>query len=163
MQAATVIQSDIARAFSVRADRIFHRRNDQVYAIVGANPQLGLISDVWFDRFDSQEEFRTVLAHIRDQFETGKFRYWLADLRFLTTDFSGSEEWLVREVFPSVVASGLVREAVVLPDAAVKEEGSDVFESASRALREIADGRVRGFTDIALAKRWLLDGQLPAD
>ena len=158
---AAVIQDDVVSAFSVRSDRVFHRRNDQVYAIVGGNRTTGLISDVWFDRFDTQEEFRAVIRHIRNRFESGAFRYWLADLRFLASDFSGSEDWLVREVMPAIFEAGLEREAVVLPDAALKVEGADAYASGARALRDIADGRVRGFTDIGLAKRWLMQGELP--
>jgi hypothetical protein len=157
----TAIQNDVAQAFSVRPDRVFHRKNAQVYAIVGTNPEEGLISDVWFDRYDDPEEFRAVLGHIRTRFEGGGYRYWLADLRFLSTDFSNSEDWLVKELMPAVIGAGLVREAVVLSPGAIESEGADVTATASRALRDIADGRVRGFTDIAVAKRWLFDGALP--
>ncbi|MEO1137375.1 MAG: hypothetical protein AAFW68_12350, partial [Pseudomonadota bacterium] len=38
--AVTAIQNDIARAFSVRPEKLFHRRNGQVYAIVGHNREL---------------------------------------------------------------------------------------------------------------------------
>ncbi|GJL90890.1 hypothetical protein [Hyphococcus sp.] len=161
MAATAVIQNDIASTFSVRATRVFHRRNNQVYAIVGDNPASGLITDVWFDRFDSQDEFRAVLTHVRDKFQAGGYRYWLADLRFLASSFSESEDWLIREIMPAMFEAGLKREAVVLPDTAIKIEGADAFATGARALREIADGRVRGFTDITLAKRWLLDGVLP--
>ncbi len=161
MSQSAAIQQDVQEAFAVRSDRLFYRANGQVYAIVGVNPAKSLVSDVWFDRFDDQTEFKAVLNHIREQFETGRYRYWLADLRFLNTDFSGSENWLVKELMPAVIDAGLEREAVVLPPTAVMSEGADAFETASRALRDIADGRVRGFTDIALAKRWLFEGDLP--
>ena len=62
---------------------------------------------------------------------------------------------------PRVIRAGLAREAVVLPSSAVEAEGEDVYKTASQALQDIADGRVRGFTDIALAKRWLFKGDLP--
>lgn len=161
--APTAIQDDVALAFSVKASRLFHRKNHQVYAIVGLNPDLKVVSDVWFDRFDSGSEFRDVLVHILDHIRNGGYRYWLADLRFITSDFSDSEEWIVNTLMPAAFEAGLEREAVVLPDAAVSREGEDAFETASRALREIADGRVRGFTDINLAKKWLLDGDLPGE
>ncbi|WP_425410506.1 hypothetical protein [Hyphococcus sp.] len=157
------IQPDVTRAFSIDAQRTFFRANDQVYAIVGVNRDLNLVSDVWFDRFDTQDEFRAVIDYICDLFRTGAFRYWLADLRFLRSSFDASEAWLVNDVMPAVIEAGLEREAVVLPDAAVDREGEDAYASGSRALREIADGRVRGFTDVALARRWLLDGALPED
>lgn len=159
--AVTAIQNDIAHAFSVRPEKLFHRRNAQVYAIVGYNRAMELVSDVWFDQFDSQAEFRAVLAYICELFRNGGFRFWLADLRFLSTDFSASEEWLVKEVMPAMFSAGLAREAVVLPPEGVKAEGEDIFATASHALSEISDGRVRGFTDIGLAKRWLLHGELP--
>jgi hypothetical protein len=162
-QAAQIrIQDDVIRAFSVKPERMFYRKNDQVYAIVGMNPALMVISDIWFDTFDTQEEFRAVLQHICDKFRSGAFRYWLADLRFLRSGFAESEDWLVKTLMPEVIKAGLVREAVVLPDAAIHKEGEDAYTAASRSLREVADGRVRGFTDINLAKKWLLDGDLPA-
>lgn len=161
MSQSATIQNDVIRAFSVRSERIFHRKNNQIYAIIGVNAEKGLVSDVWFDHFDSQAEFQTVLDYIAELFETGRYRYWLADLRFLASDFSASENWLVKELAPRVIRAGLVREAVVLPKSVVETEGEDVYKTASRALREIADGRVRGFTNIALAKAWLFDGMLP--
>ena len=159
--ASAAIQDDISRAFSVKSDRIFQRANDQVYAIVGANRALQIVSDVWFDRFDDQREFQDVLKHILSLFREGHYRFWLADLRYLTADFAASEDWLVNSLMPAVIDAGPEREAVVLPDAAVRQEGQDAYLTASRALRDIADGRVRGFTNIALAKRWLLHGELP--
>ncbi len=161
-QAAPVaIQDDIRRAFSVKTDRVFHRKNDQVYAIVGVNRELGVVSDVWFDRFDSAEEFRRVLVHVLSHIRDSGCNYWLADLRFLTADFADSEHWLTTVFMPEAFREGLQREAVVLPDAAVQVEGEDAYGTASRALSDIADGRVCGFTDIALAKKWLLEGTAP--
>lgn len=159
--APAAIQPDIAQAFSVKAERLFHRRNAQVYAIVGTNPDLQVVSDVWFDQFDNQDEFRSVLSYICDLFRTGRYRFWLADLRFLASDFAPSEHWLVTTLMPAVIDAGLEREAVVLPDTTVREEGQDVYATASHALQVLSDGRVRGFTDIALARRWLLHGELP--
>ncbi len=156
-----VIQPDIVEAFSMKARRSFFRKNQQVYAIVGANSELSLLLDVWFDRFDTQEEFRSVLSHILKLFREGGYRFWLADLRFLASDFAASEEWLVKTLMPAIYDAGLEREAVVLPANAVMTEGEDPFETTSQALHTLSDGRVRGFSDINLAKRWLLDGLLP--
>ena len=161
MSDTAAIQQDVARAFSVRSDQLFYRRNTQIYAIVGSSPADGVISDVWFDRFDSPEDFRAVLNYVASLFEKGGYRYWLADLRFLASDFSASEGWLVNELMPRVFAAGLEREAVVLPEEALATEGADVYATASRALRDIANGRVRGFSNIAMAKHWLIDGDLP--
>ncbi len=161
MSQSAIIQKDVARAFSLRSKKLFYRANDQIYAIVGDNPDDGLISDVWFNHFDSQANFKAVLNYIVTLFEQGRYRYWLADLRFLASDFGPSEPWLVKELMPRFIRAGLAREAVVLPSSAVEAEGEDVYKTASLALQEIADGRVRGFTDIAHAKAWLFDGELP--
>lgn len=161
-QAAPVsVQDDVVRAFSVKPERLFHRANKQVYAIVATNPELQVVSDVWFDRFDSQDEFRHVLSYVRDLFRAGGYRFWLADLRFLTSNFAESEAWLVKTLMPDVIEAGLEREAVVLPDGDVREEGQNVYATASHAVQVLSDGRVRGFTNIALARRWLLHGELP--
>lgn len=158
---ATSLSDDVVNAFDLKEHRVFRRENDQVYAIVGTNRDLAVVSDTWFGRFDSQVEFQQVLTHILDLFREGRFRYWLADLRMLATDFRDSERWLVSHLMPEMFKAGLVREAVVVPDEAVQIEGEDVYRTASSALRQIADGRVRGFKDIALARRWLLEGALP--
>ncbi len=155
------LQDDVVRAFSVRTDRVFQRANGQIYAIIGINPDFALITDVWFGQFDTQDEFRAVLNHLRARFEEGGYRYGLADLRFLTSDFSASEDWVVHNLAPALFEAGLEREALVLPDTAVTGEGAGAYAAGARTLRDIADSRIRGFTNIALAKKWLLDGAAP--
>lgn len=159
--AATILQEDIVSAFSVETDRVFSRNNGQVYAIVSKNPELKIVSDVWFDRFDTQRDFRNVLRHIFDLVSDDGCRYWLADLRFMASDFGDSQGWLTGEFMPAIFNAGLEREAVVMPAGAIECEGTDVFSTASKTITSIADGRVRGFTDVQVAKRWLLNGVLP--
>ena len=158
---ALSISDDVVSAFAMKEHRVFRRDNDQVYAIVGASPAIKVVADAWFSRYDSQIEFQQVLSHVLDLFRTGKYSFWLADLRMMATDFRDSERWLVSYLMPELIKAGLVREAVVLPDERVQIEGEDVFRTASSALKSIADGRVRAFRDLALARRWLLDGELP--
>ncbi|MPY69570.1 MAG: hypothetical protein GEU92_05745 [Alphaproteobacteria bacterium] len=126
------------------------------------SPEAGLISDFWLGSFGSQAEFRTVLAFIAGEIEAGRYCLWLADLRYMSIGFAESNEWLVGDLMPRVLKGGLVREAVVLTEDSGVPEGYDVFGSATGALRRIADGRVRGFTDIAAARAWLIGGELPA-
>lgn len=159
--AATTLQDDIANAFSVKTDRVFSRNNGQVYAIVSKNTDLKIVSDVWFDRFDTQRDFRNVLRHIFDLVSDGGCHYWLADLRFMASDFGDSSDWLTNEFMPAIFNAGLEREAIVMPAGAIECEGTDVFDVASKAIASIADGRMRGFTDVQLAKQWLLNGVLP--
>ncbi|MEE2690216.1 MAG: hypothetical protein VX640_01630 [Pseudomonadota bacterium] len=158
---APSIRDDVVGAFAMKEHRAFRRANDQVYAIVGANPAMKIVSDTWFGRYDSQIEFQQVLTHILDLFRGGRYSYWLADIRMMATDFRDSERWLVSYLMPEMIKAGLVREAVVVPDETVQVEGEDVFRTASSALRTIADGRVRAFKDIKLARQWLLEGALP--
>ena len=159
--AAATLQDDVASAFSVQTDRVFSRNNGQVYAIVSKNPDLKIVSDVWFDRFDAQRDFRDVLRHVFDLVSDGGCRYWLADLRFMASDFGDSSSWLADQFMPAIFNAGLEREAVVMPAGALDQEGSDIFGVATMAIASIADGRVRGFTDVQLAKQWLLNGVLP--
>lgn len=158
---APSISDDVVSAFAMKQHRVFRRENDQVYAIVGASPDLRIVADAWFGRYDSQIEFQQVLSHILDLFRTGHYSFWLADLRMMATDFRASERWLVSYLMPEMINAGLVREAVVLPDKRVQIEGEDVFRTASSALKSIADGRVRAFGDLSRARKWLLDGELP--
>lgn len=160
MRLAGQIQPDVSAAFSLEELRAFLLPNGRRYAVVGHNPDQRLISDIWFGAFGSQRAFKDVLEFICERFETGGYAYWLADLRYLNEDFHESEAWLVEEVVPRVMAAGLQREAVVMPASTGQPEGFDVYGSASDTLRHIADGRVRGFTDIRLAKLWLQHGLL---
>lgn len=149
-------RKDIRVEFSVEDLRVFRgEKNGQTYAIVGHNPKSRLLTDTWFGGFDTVKEFRSVLDFIIEQFECGNYNYWLADLRHLNTGFHHSESWLADTVFPKAIAAGLVREAVVLPTYQNAPADFDVFGSASAALKNITDGRVRGFTDIREAQRWL--------
>ena len=156
LPAAAAIRIDTSGPLSLRNHRIFHHKNKQAYAIVGSDPDHKVISDVWLGKFDTQREYRCVLEHIFDLFSDGSFRYWLTDLRFMNSDFHDSEDWLVKKFMPAAFEAGLERQAVVLPDPALKKEGA-----ASNALRSLADDRVRSFTDIQLAKQWLLKRELP--
>ena len=99
---ATSLSDDVVNAFDLKEHRAFRRENDQVYAIVGTNRDLAVVSDTWFGRFDSQVEFQQVLTHILDLFREGRFRYWLADLRMLAPDFRDSERWLVSPLMPEM-------------------------------------------------------------
>lgn len=152
------IQTDVKSAFSIQELEIFRLDGGQPYAIVAHDPAARLISDIWFGSFKTEERFRAVLEFICDRFDHGGYRYWLADLRYMTHSFAGSEDWLADYVFPRTIAAGLRREAVVLPENLNLPPNFDVFGAASAALRKITDGRVRGFTDISSAKAWLLEG-----
>ncbi len=149
-------RTDIRVEFSVEDLRVFRGgKTNQPYAIVGHNPNIGLLTDVWVGGFETEQAFRAVLEFIIEQFETGGYSYWLADLRHLNTGFFHSDTWLAETVFPKAIAAGLVREAVVLPTYQDAPPDYDVFGSGSSALRKITDGRVRGFTDIGEARQWL--------
>lgn len=149
--------ADIKNAFDVSDLRTFRQSSGLPYAVVSHNPGWGLISDAWFGAFEKDEQFREVLEFVCENFETGRYRLWLADLRHLNRSFWNFDSWLADVVFPRAIAGGLEREAVVLPRDMKAPPSYDVFGSASAALRQITDGRVRGFTSLDDAKRWLLD------
>ncbi|MEQ8665885.1 MAG: hypothetical protein RIC16_09175 [Rhodospirillales bacterium] len=151
-------KDDIKAAFAVEDLRVFRSNIGIPYAIVGHSPEYELISDTWLGGFDTDQEFRAVIEFIIERFETGGYRLWLADLRHLNSGFFHSDDWLANHVFPRVVAAGMQREAVVLPQYQGAPPEFDVFGSASSALEMITDGRVRGFDDIEQAKVWLLNG-----
>ena len=154
------VEPDIQIAFGLEEVRSFTLPDGSVYAVVAHNKERRLVHDVWVGDFDDQTAFRAVLSYILELMRTGDYAYWLADIRHLSTSFIGSNAWLVHELMPAVIAAGLVREAVVVPDEVAAPEGFDVLGAATAALREIADGRVRGFRDIKVAKRWLFEGDL---
>ncbi|MEX0759942.1 MAG: hypothetical protein WD100_10210 [Tistlia sp.] len=155
------LEPDVERSFSLAGLRSFRLADGRTYAVVAHDPALRLIHDFWVGGFESEEEFRAVLAYVLEQMRRGGYVLWLADLRHLTSSFMASRHWLVEELMPQAIAAGLVREAVVLPPQLDAPEGFDVFGSASAALRDLADGRIRGFHDLGAAKRWLLEGRLP--
>ncbi|PJK27914.1 hypothetical protein [Minwuia thermotolerans] len=162
MQARRTIRADVAEVFSATELRAFRRGDGRIYTVVGHNPDHRLLTDIWLGGFGSLDNFRAVLDFVCERFECGGYSYWLADLRHLSESFFEAEEYLARTVVPRVMAAGMQREAVVAPalEPGVPQ-GYDVFGAADTALRRIADGRIRGFTDIAAARAWLLDGNLP--
>ncbi len=163
MIARQQIDPGLRRAFELESLRSFRLDNGQIYALVAHNPGQQLLHDIWFGAFERDEEFRAVLECVLELMRGGGYRLWLADLRHLTRSFMASRAWLVEELMPQIFEAGLEREAVVLPEHAQVPDGFDVLSSASGALRDLADGRVRGFRDVAAARRWLLEGRLPGE
>ncbi|WP_417515532.1 hypothetical protein [Minwuia sp.] len=161
MMAHFAIQTDVVDRFSVAERRVFRNVDGQTYAVVGHNRELGLLTDIWFGTYGSEDNFRSVLEYMCEQFETGDYRLWLADLRFLSQSFFDAQQYLVEEACPRAIRAGLAREAVVMRPAEDVPEGFNVFGSAHAALQQIADGRVRGFTDMDMAREWLINGTLP--
>lgn len=156
------VETDIQGAFALAELRTFRLADGRTYAVVAHDPSLGLIHDFWVGGFESEDQFRAVLEYVLQQIRERGYTLWLADLRHMSTGFMSSRAWLVEELTPKVIAAGLVREAVVLPEKFDAPEGFDVFGSASAALRDLADGRIRGFRHLDAAKRWLIEGRLPA-
>ncbi len=149
------IEDDVSRAFSVKPQRLFQRENSQVYAIVGANPELRIISHVWFDRFDTHDQFRDVLCHVLKEIRGGAYHYWLADLRFLRSEPSDKDQFLVKEVLPEALAQGVKRIAAVAPERSDPAE-TMVRARIARAIDAIGHPRVKGFSNISKARRWLI-------
>ena len=161
MSGSLRVSKDAERAFALTELRTFRSRAGLPYAMVSHNPEFGLVSDLWLGGFDEQDDFRAVLNFLAETFEGGGYRYWLADLRYMSTEFTLSGDWLVDELMPRVFNAGLVREALVVTGDSGVPEGYDVFGSASTALPRLSDGRIRGFPDIEASKAWLFDGLLP--
>ncbi len=152
-------QEDVAVTFSVTQNRLFTRKNDQIYAIVGHNPELALVTTVWFDRFDTQEDFLQVHNYVLALFRTGAYRLIFADLRFQATGYEPSTNWLRDEFMPALFSMGLEREALVLPETSMREEVREVASHTERIVEEAGDARIRTFTSIPEAKKWLLAGK----
>lgn len=155
------IEADVSRSFVLEELETFLLPDGMIYAIVAHNRDLRLIHDFWVGDFIDQDAFRAVLSFILDRMRTGGYSLWLADIRHMSKSFMASNEWLVHDVMPKIIDAGLVREAVVMPRGIGLPEGFDVLGAATTALRSIADGRVRGFTDVIAAKQWLLEADLP--
>ncbi|MPY72468.1 MAG: hypothetical protein GEU92_20715, partial [Alphaproteobacteria bacterium] len=129
------LNRDVAQAFALTELRTFRLPGGSPYALVSHCPEAGVISDFWLGSFGSQAEFRAVLDFVAGEIEAGRYRLWLADLRYMSTGFGNSNEWLVGDLMPRVLRGGLVREAVVLTEDSGVPEGYDVFGSATGALR----------------------------
>lgn len=144
----------------VQAIKTFRLKNGQPFAIVGHNQEQGLVTDLWFGNFETEDNFRRVGTYICEMLQTGDYRYWLADMRHLTQSFYCSEDWLADDVFPCAISAGLERKAMVLSPNRNLPSGFDSYGSASNAIRKITDHRVSAFHDIDRAYGWLLDGDL---
>ena len=162
MGISLAVEADINQLFVLEELKPFQLHDGRLYAIVAHNPELRLIHDFWVGDFDDQAAFRAVPTFILQQLQSGAYSLWLADLRHMSRSFTESNQWMVNELMPKVFEAGLLREAVVVPPSGDIPEGFDVFGAATSALSAIADGRVRGFSDVEAAKRWLLEGALPS-
>jgi hypothetical protein len=156
--ASVAARADATQTFGLELLREYRHEGQVPYCLVSHNPELELICDTWIGQADDLESFRAPLRYICSRFESGGYRFWLADLRYLNSGFHHSAEWLAETVYPLTVAHGLEREAVVLPSSGPVPYEFDVQGAASSALNRIMDGRVRGFTSPVEARRWLLDG-----
>ncbi|WP_416898356.1 MAG: hypothetical protein ACMVY4_01045 [Minwuia sp.] len=161
MVAIRKIQTDIVDRFELTELKTFRNADGLIYAIVAHNKQMGLVSDSWFGAYGPIGNFKAVLETMAAAIEHDGYTLWLADLRYLSQSFFEAEAYLTDDVVPRILAGGLQREAVVTAELDSLPEGYDVFGSANQALQRIADGRIRGFTDIGIARRWLLAGELP--
>lgn len=129
--------------------KIYTRLDGVVYAKVSIDNEYNCIMDIWEGPFGSQENFRNVLKDIGDLIVKKGITRWLADLRNLQGSFDSSSDFLLEEIMPRVIRSGLLREAVVLP--------KDIFSklSATDAIKRLNNFEIRQFDDLEKAKEWL--------
>lgn len=145
---AAEIQQDVRRAFLMRKRRVFERANRQIYAIVGSNPDMGVVSETWFGDYEASHEFRDVLVHVLDLVRREGLRYWLIDLRFKVPDFRREQEWIESTLLPAAIAAGVERGAAVLPEAATVKDRPGSLGNAlqpARQGRRRADTRLQGY------------------
>jgi hypothetical protein len=159
MNTQASIRPDVERVLRLEELRTFRSEaaGGHIYALVAHNRELGLICDFWAGECQDVVAFREVLEFIVGEVEGGTYRLWLADLRFLSSSFAHSNDWLVHDLMPRAFAVGLEREAVVLPEDRVLPAEYDVFHAGAHVIDELGNPRVRGFTDVTEAKRWLLE------
>ena len=127
----------------------FRKASQVVYASVYYDEQSRCIKDVWTGSFGTQQNFRDVLVYVASEIQRRKALKWLADLRLMVGSFDSSSEWIKYEITPKVLSSGLLLEAVVLPQ--------DAFAklSAKETVTKINKFELRQFEDIQLAEKWL--------
>ncbi|RVU38933.1 hypothetical protein EOI86_06620 [Hwanghaeella grinnelliae] len=90
------VRYDVKAAFAPQDLRTFRTGDGKTYAIVSHFPEKKLTIDTWIGGFYTVAEFRAVLTYICDQFDAGRYAYWLADLRHLNSGFHHSETWPAR-------------------------------------------------------------------
>lgn len=159
MSIQAIIRPDVERVLRLEELRTFRSEGagGHIYALVAHNRELGLVCDFWAGECHGAAAFREVLEFVVAEIESGGYRLWLADLRFLASSFSHSSDWLIRDLMPRAFAAGIEREAVVLPEDRVLPAEYDVFHAGAHVIDEVGNPRVRGFTDVTEAKRWLLE------
>lgn len=147
-------------SFEMEELRSFRMDDGVVYAVVGHNLDLRIMSDVWLGDFRSEEHFRDVVTYMMSLLETGKYDYWLADSRFIANQVAPAEDWVFAEVFPKAISMGLKKFAIVGPKVnAIGMDATEAIEHAKELFQKHASNQIRAFVDIHLAKQWLLSGQ----
>ena len=119
------------------------------YAQVYYDEETNTIMDVWNGVFGSQDNFKKVILFVKEEVVSRGITKWLADLQDMKGSFDGSREWMVQEIMPKLIQSGLLYEAIVLP--------LNVFSklSARDAIMKIHNFELRQFSDLREAKAWL--------
>ena len=85
------------------------------YAQVYYDEETNTIMDVWNGVFGSQDNFKKVILFVKEEVVSRGITKWLADLQDMKGSFDGSREWMVQEIMPKLIQSGLLYEAIVLP------------------------------------------------
>ena len=127
----------------------FKTSSGHTYANVYYEEQQNTIIDVWEGVFGTQDNFKAVILYMCDQVDERGATRWLADLREMKGSFDGSKDWIVGEIIPRLIRSGLLFQAIVQP--------RNIFAKLSTrdTILKIENFELRQFDDIEEAKRWL--------
>lgn len=130
----------------------FYTSAGTLYATVNIDLDENMISDTWTNNFGSQDNFKKVLLYIVDKIEQYRLTKWLANLTDMNGSFDSSRDWLAKEIMPSAIGAGLMKEAVVLP--------KNIFAklSTTDTIMRINNFELRQFASINEAQQWLKEG-----
>ncbi|MGD1847717.1 MAG: hypothetical protein ACFB10_20185 [Salibacteraceae bacterium] len=129
--------------------RSFEREDGVVYAEVWADYELNGIVDIWKGKFETEDNFQKVIDFACRAFIERNLSCWMADLRTMKGSFDTSIPYLLETIMPKMLANGLQKEAVVLPQDAYAKL------SVSTAILAIRDKRLHFFEDPEEARQWL--------
>jgi hypothetical protein len=124
-----------------------------VYCSVSVSQENSLIQDTWNGSFGTQGHFLQVVNYVMERVKGHKLTKWLANLKDMVGVFDSSRDHLTNVVMPSVIRSGLKKEAIVLPKAL---SATLTTRDALQKVEKIGNLSVGHFADEDDARLWLV-------
>ena len=123
--------------------------NGEVFCTITADQSTNTVTDTWLGNFGSQDNFKKAIEQWLETVKKEKAAKTLTNLQEMKGSFDSSRQWLIEQIMPKAVKSGLKYQAIILP--------KSVFSKLSTKDYMIQAGELQigQFDEIKSAEQWL--------